>query len=188
MTTEKSRLRTRSRESRASLSAEQNAEYSRRIHDHLLSLLDGSDPVMVYVSKPPEVDMHPFISRLISRGTRVVVPIIERETRTLRLSFLKDPSVLSVSTFRVPEPVGHEIPARAKEILVVLVPLIAFDRRGHRLGYGAGYYDRFLSAHPHMRKIGVAFSCQEVESIPADEHDVALDLIVTEKGIVRASA
>jgi 5-formyltetrahydrofolate cyclo-ligase len=185
MTTEKGRLRARSRECRASLSPERCADFSRRIHDHLFSLLDGSDPVMVYVSKPPEVDTHPFISRLISRGTGVVVPIIERETRTLRLSFLRDPSVLSVSTFSVPEPIGHEIPARARDIPVVIVPLIAFDRHGHRLGYGAGYYDRFLSAYPHLRKIGVAFSCQEVESVPADENDVALDFIVTENGVIQ---
>jgi 5-formyltetrahydrofolate cyclo-ligase len=62
--------------------------------------------------------------------------------------------------------------------------MIAFDRRGYRLGYGAGYYDRFLSAHSWMRKIGVAFSCQEVDAVPADENDVPMDLIVTEQGVV----
>jgi 5-formyltetrahydrofolate cyclo-ligase len=139
---------------------------------------------MVYASKPGEVDTSGLISWLLSQGTRVVVPIIEQETRSLRLSYLEDPGVLSPSTFSVPEPVGHEIPADASAVRLVIIPLIAFDRQGHRLGYGAGYYDRFLSRHPGMTKIGVAFSCQEVPRIPADENDVSLDIIVTETGVV----
>jgi 5-formyltetrahydrofolate cyclo-ligase len=63
--------------------------------------------------------------------------------------------------------------------------MIAYDRTGHRLGYGAGYYDRFLAGKIGVRKIGVAFSCQEVEEIPADANDVGMDVIVTEKGILR---
>jgi 5-formyltetrahydrofolate cyclo-ligase len=139
---------------------------------------------MVYVSKANEVDTRGFIRGLLASGTAVVVPIIERESRTLRLSYLRDPAVLVESTFSVPEPIGSEIPARAEEIPVVVVPMIAFDRNGHRLGYGAGYYDRFLSCHPHLKKIGIAFSCLEVPEIPGDENDVPMDLIVTEEGII----
>lgn len=114
-----------------------------------------------------------------------MVPIIEKERRNLRLSYLRNSSFFQQAHSRSPEPIGHEIPADPKEINVVIVPMIAFDSAGHRLGYGAGYYDRFLSRNPHMKKIGVAFSCQEVDSIPADKNDICMDFVVTEKGITR---
>lgn len=169
---------------RDSLTPENSKTLSRAICDRLIDILDGESPVLVYVSKEGEVDTQHFISRLLGRGTEVVVPIIERENRKLRLSYLRDPAVLSPSTFSVPEPIGHEIPADPENIRVVIIPMIAFDRHGHRLGYGAGYYDRFLSSHSHMKKIGVAFSCQEMETIPADRNDVRMDIIVTEKGVI----
>ncbi len=62
--------------------------------------------------------------------------------------------------------------------------MLAFDRRGHRLGYGAGYYDRFLSAHPQLMKIGLAFSCLEMEELPVETSDIAMDMIVTDTEII----
>jgi 5-formyltetrahydrofolate cyclo-ligase len=185
MVISKEMLRTRAREARAAIPEEKRKEYSCTICNSVISLLDGQDPVFVYVSKSPEVETIPLIRTLLSRNTSVVVPIIEREKCSLRLSFLRDPSHLSVSTFSVPEPIGHEFPADPAGIQVAIVPLIAFDRNGHRLGYGAGYYDRFLSCNPHMFKIGIGFSCQEVEPIPADPRDVRMDVIVTEKEVIR---
>ncbi len=187
MSSRKQTLRARARSTRDAIPPRKRAELSNAIREYLLSFLDGADPVLVYASKPPEVDTGSLIEEMISRGTRVVVPIIEKEHRNLRLSYLKNVSLLSASTFSVPEPIGHEIPADPEEINVVIVPMIAFDSAGHRLGYGAGYYDRFLSRNPHMQKIGVAFSCQEVDSIPADENDICMDFVVTEKGITRIS-
>jgi 5-formyltetrahydrofolate cyclo-ligase len=63
--------------------------------------------------------------------------------------------------------------------------MLGFDQLGHRLGYGAGYYDRFLSNHPHFLKIGLAFSCLESGEVPVDENDISMDMIITEKGIIR---
>jgi 5-formyltetrahydrofolate cyclo-ligase len=177
-------LREHAKEIRSRLSHEEIAHHSLLIERHLRSVINGESPILVYVSKANEVDTHELIASLLASGTGVVVPIIERESRTLRLSYLRDPLVLVESTFSVPEPVGSEIPASPEDIQLVVVPMLAFDRKGHRLGYGAGYYDRFLSSHPHMRKIGIAFSCLEVPKIPGDENDVAMDLIVTENGII----
>lgn len=177
-------VRERARETRCSLSPREVARLSREIASRLLAEIDGESPVMVYASKPGEVDTHGLIASLLARGTGVVVPIIERETRTLRLSYLRDPAVLRASTFLVPEPLGCEIPADPADISLVVVPMIAFDRRGFRLGYGAGYYDRFLASYPHMKKIGIAFSCLELPEVPADENDVPMDLIVTEEGTI----
>ena len=66
-----------------------------------------------------------------------------------------------------------------------IIPLLAFDSEGNRLGTGAGYYDRFLAAHPGMKTIGVAFACQEMPDLPGESTDIRMDMIVTKSGIVR---
>lgn len=185
MSQTKAALRLRAKEARSLLSPAEIATCSAGIEEKLLGLLDGFATVMVYVAKAPEVETMGLIAALNRRGVRVVVPIIERETHTLRLSYLPDPSVLVPSTFNVPEPIGRELPARPEDVEVVVLPMLAFDAEGNRLGYGAGYYDRFLCCYPHPKKIGIAFSCQQMQSIPAEENDVKMDCIVTEKGIIR---
>ena len=177
-------LRDHARTVRASLSSEEIEEKSGLIFRRLLEVLDGTDPLMVYASKPLEVNTKVLIGHLIAQGKTVVVPIIEKDKKTLRLSFLNDPGVLQESTFHVPEPVGCELPAQASQVKAAIIPMLAFDKKGNRLGYGAGYYDRFLSSHPHLTRIGIAFSCQEVEEIPTDTTDARMDIIVTDTGIL----
>jgi len=181
----KEALREQVREGRARLSEEKRRDMSRLIVASILPHLRTYDTVMTYAGKSPEVDTDDLMSGLISGGVRVAVPVIQREDHTLRLSWLDDRAVLSESTFGVSEPIGHEIPADPSDIEVTVMPLLGFDRAGNRLGYGAGYYDRFLEKHPDMEKIGLAFSCQELESIQSEEFDISLDLIVTEKEIIR---
>lgn len=183
MSQTKAALRLRAKEARFLLSPSQLAEYSSSITEQLLDLLDGFETVMVYAAKAPEVETSALITALNHRGVRVIVPIIERETCGLRLSYLPDPGVLVPSTFGVPEPIGSELPARPEDVEVVVLPMLAFDAEGNRLGYGAGYYDRFLCRYPHPKKIGIAYACQQAERIPAEENDVTMDYIVTEKGI-----
>ena len=187
MSQTKTALRLQAKETRSLLSPTQIATLSRIIERRLLDLVNGFETIMVYVSKIPEVETECLITDLNRRGVRVVVPIIERETTSLRLSYLPDPSVLRASTFNVPEPLGHELPARPEDVQVIIIPMVAFDAKGNRLGYGAGYYDRFLCRYPHPIKIGVAFSCQQAERIPADGNDVKMDYIVTEKGVIRCN-
>jgi 5-formyltetrahydrofolate cyclo-ligase len=173
------------RRKRSELQPQEIIEKSNTICESTLTILNGCRTVMVYASKSPEVDTGTLIAELIGRGTHVVLPIIERETTSLRLSYLKDPTHLVESTFRVPEPIGNEHPAKAEEVDTVVIPMLAFDTEGNRLGYGAGYYDRFLSRHPGIRRIGLAFSCQEADSLPCDENDIRMNLVITEKGIIR---
>ena len=182
---QKKTLRADARQRRASIAPDELAQLSACICTHVLGIIDGNNPVMLYVSKAGEVETGTLIASLIERHGHVVVPIIERRTTSLRLSYLRDPSVLVESTFCVPEPIAHELPAQADDIKAVIIPLLAFDRTGNRLGYGAGYYDRFLSAHPAIPRIGLAFSCQEFAAIPGDEHDMKMDLIITENGVIR---
>jgi len=182
--TTKEELRDRARAVRSVLTPDEVRSFSRSICDTLCQRLNGERTVMVYVSKPPEVDTMPFIRHLIRQDVSVVVPIIERETRTLRLSCLKNTDNLVVSTFSVPEPIGNEIHVCGEDLEIIIVPMLAFDRTGHRLGYGAGYYDRFLPSYPRAKKIGAAFSCQEIGSVPAEDNDVAMDMIITEREVI----
>lgn len=183
----KGQLREQLKEIRSCLPTHRREECSRRIREQLIPLLRDYRKVMVYVSKEPEVDTLPLIESLLAEHFEVIVPIIERESRTLRLSYLKDPRVLVPSTFQVPEPIGAEMPADPSSVEAVIIPLIGFDPLGGRIGYGAGYYDRFLEAYPGVLKIGVAFSCQEVREVPAEPFDISLDLIVTEEKVIQCN-
>lgn len=172
---------------RLNLAPPVRAEKARQIRTHLLPLLDDHDPILTYVSKEPEVDTHDLIQCLLDSGKHIIVPIIEQQTVSLRLTYLEHLHHLVESTFHVPEPIGHEIPARAEEVGVAVIPLLAFDPAGNRLGYGAGYYDRFLIRRCRVMKIGIAYSCQQVDAIPTDANDVRMDWIVTENGAIRCN-
>jgi 5-formyltetrahydrofolate cyclo-ligase len=158
-------------------------EKSRIICDILGMTIRPDEQVMVYCTKEPEVETSWLIKDLINRNISVIVPIIQQKDTSLRLSYLSDPSCLSPSTFRVPEPVGYEIPADPADITTAIIPMLGYDLAGGRLGYGAGYYDRFLSMHQHIRTIGIAYACQEVSYLPTDSNDMDMTAIVTEDGI-----
>jgi 5-formyltetrahydrofolate cyclo-ligase len=157
---------------------------SQRICRHLMAIIRDKETVMVYTSKEKEVNTVPLIHALFRQKNPVVVPIIVKEDVSLRLSYLRDFSALVPSTFGVPEPIGNEIPAATDDIGTIVLPMLGFDRTGGRIGYGAGYYDRFLSKNLTLRKIGIAFACQEVGNLPVDENDIRMDSIITEDGIV----
>lgn len=129
-----------------------------------------------------EADIRPLMAHFRTRGARLCLPVVlDRETIIFRELVVGAPVVKT--GFGTTGP-GDEAAVLEPDIL--LVPLSAFDRAGHRIGYGAGHYDRAiarLTAKGHTPKlIGIAFDCQEVASIPAEPHDVALDAILTESG------
>jgi 5-formyltetrahydrofolate cyclo-ligase len=180
----KSRVREILRERKDSMTSEERIEKSLRISRHLAERIRDGETVMVYSSKEKEVNTKPLIATLLERGNPVVVPIIVKEDVSLRLSYLRDVAALVPSTFGVPEPIGSEIPATGNEVETIVLPMLGFDRRGARIGYGAGYYDRFLAKNRHLRKIGIAFACQECENLPVDENDILMDCTITEDGVV----
>lgn len=180
----KLRVREILRARKEAMTPQERLEKSLRICSHLAGRIRDGETVMVYSSKEKEVNTGPLISRLLERGVPVVVPIIVREDVSLRLSYLRDVSALVPSTFGVPEPIGAEIPATGEDVDTIVLPMLGFDRSGARIGYGAGYYDRFLARNPHLRKIGVAFASQECPDLPVDENDIRMDCIITEDGVV----
>ncbi|MFA5236660.1 MAG: 5-formyltetrahydrofolate cyclo-ligase [Methanoregula sp.] len=184
MSEQKSSIRAILRERKDAMVPKDREEKSRDICRHIMTLIRTKETVMAYTSKEKEVNTVPLITSLLERGNPVIVPIIVKEDVSLRLSYLRDLSALVPSTFGVPEPIGSEISARGEEVDTIILPMLGFDRAGGRIGYGAGYYDRFLEKYPGLRKIGIAFSCQEMPGLPLDETDVRMDYIVTDEGIV----
>jgi 5-formyltetrahydrofolate cyclo-ligase len=184
MREEKNRIRQILREKKAALTPAERLEKSGSICRHVMGQIHNGETVLAYTSKELEVNTAPLIDALLAAGNPVAVPIIQKEDISLRLSYIRSRSVLVPSTFGVPEPIGSEIAARSFEISTILLPMLGFDRTGARIGYGAGYYDRFLEKNPHLRKIAIAFACQEIERLPVDPNDVPMDMIITEDGIV----
>ena len=184
MREQKSSIRQVLRERKNAMKPEERLVKSREICRNLAPLIRKGETVMAYTSKEMEVNTVPIITLLLERKNPVIVPIIVKEDISLRLSYLRDMAALVPSTFGVPEPIGSEIPARGEDVDTILLPMLGFDRSGGRIGYGAGYYDRFLEKFPALRKIGIAFACQEMDSLPLDPTDVRMDHIITEEGIV----
>jgi 5-formyltetrahydrofolate cyclo-ligase len=127
-----------------------------------------------------EVDPFPLMQALVAKGARLALPAVMARGKSLAFRAWSFGDRLMLGPLGILEP----SPAAAELVPdVVLVPLAAFDRAGHRIGYGAGHYD-FTLAHLRKRKaslaVGLAFAAQEIPAVPAAEHDVRLDLVLTE--------
>jgi 5-formyltetrahydrofolate cyclo-ligase len=184
MREQKSKIREILRHRKDAMAPEDRLKKSQALCNHLMTLLTKDETVMAYTSKEKEVNTVPLITALLKQGNPVIVPIIVKEDVSLRLSYLEDLAALVPSTFGVPEPIGSEIPARGEDVDTIILPMLGFDRTGGRIGYGAGYYDRFLEKYPDLHKIGIAFACQEMDNLPLDTTDVRMDHIVTEDGVI----
>lgn len=125
-----------------------------------------------------ELDIKPLLYKLIEKEFSVTLPCITPEGLMFRLWTPSTP--LEKGAFQALEP-PLTAPCAIPDVL--LVPLLAFDREGHRLGYGQGHFDRFLHLHKVLT-IGIGFKGQEVDQIPRQAHDFSLDTILTEEGVI----
>jgi 5-formyltetrahydrofolate cyclo-ligase len=139
--------------------------------------------VAAYSPIRSEIDPTPLVRGLAKQGARLALPVITARGQSLRFRVWRPDDRLVRGPLGILEP----SPAAAEIVPdIVLVPLAAFDRAGHRIGYGAGHYDRTLAQLRKSRAIkaiGLAFAAQQVEAVPALQHDVALDYVLTETGV-----
>ena len=182
----KKSLRTHFKNKRIGLNERVWESSNEGIRKHLIGwdVFKQAEIVHSYISiaKHREVDTHEIIKYCLAQGKKTVVPIMEAN-RQLRHSYLLDVNEVKENDWGVPEPVS-EIKANLQLLDLVLVPLLALDKHGTRLGYGVGYYDGFLSEIPHSTlKIGLLADGFNVCSLPKDPWDVALDGFISEKGI-----
>jgi len=134
----------------------------------------------------PEMDVRPLLTVLAASGRPCALPVIQGRGRPLLFRRWTTATLLiPTGRFRIPEPPASE-PEQVPDVL--LVPLLAFDRRGYRLGYGAGYYDMTLArlrASKRILAVGIGYAAQEVEAVPRDAFDERVDWIVTEREAIR---
>lgn len=146
----------------------------------LPELLDART-VLIYAASPEEVDVSATAQLLRDRGTMTLYPRVQGSE--LELVEVSDPAELEAGHRGIAEPVGPAIDPVVVD--AVLVPGVAFDRRGGRLGQGGGHYDRLLPRLIPAVSIGVAFACQIVPNVPRAAHDAMVDLVVTERSLQR---
>ena|ERR1700733_5392051 len=144
--------------------------------------IDANAVVASYWPIRDEADPRALAAALASRGHSIVLPVVAGPEAALSFRPWRDGDALSPNRHGTHEPQAHR-DAVAPHVL--LVPLLAFDKDGVRLGYGGGYYDRTLAelrSRGHIVAIGVAYAGQEVAKLPHDAHDQRLDVVVTELG------
>lgn len=150
----------------------------------------SSKYIMCYIDFRNEVRTEEIIRTALKEGKNIIIPISVVETRQLILSQLLDyDKELEAGTYGILEPKKEFIREVNPELIdLVLMPGVAFDRRGYRIGYGGGYYDRFLTKiDKSVPKIALAFDLQMVPHVVEGRYDIAVDYIITEKEIVKAS-
>lgn len=180
-------LRARIREARDAADPRLRAEWSASITDLLLELVDAARPraVLSYVAFGTEFDTTAFNAALLARGIDLILPRMDRPAKRLALFGVRDPAldlVAGVWGILEPDP-ARCAPAAPSVVDWALIPGLAFDVSGGRLGYGAGFYDRLLpQLPPKTPRVAAAFAGQIVDEVPREAHDLAVDRVVTEAG------
>jgi 5-formyltetrahydrofolate cyclo-ligase len=189
----KSEVRRALAEARGRLAVSERRERSRRIAASCRALAGFSSAGIVcsYVDFRDEVETTELIAELLQEGRRVAVPVHLHGTAQplvfAEIHSLADMARNHFGILQPPRASARLVPTA--EIPLFLVPGLAFDLAGARLGYGLGCYDRaFADAAPGALKVGLAFELQLLESVPADPHDVPMDFVVTEDRVIRTAA
>lgn len=196
----KAQLRLEAESLRASLPEQERRIRSARVCDRAIRLLEerlddssGSPPVLFsYVPFRTELDVEAVMAWVWERQGTVVVPKVRRRDRHMSLHAISCLDELEAGKWGIREP-RPDIPVweRLSELDTMLVPGLAFDRKGGRLGYGGGYYDAFIRKYREREgkepfKLALAFDVQIVPDVPMDRHDFRLDALVAESGLWRS--
>jgi 5-formyltetrahydrofolate cyclo-ligase len=185
----KKRIREQAHENRKN--QEQKDELSQVICEKFVALPEyaAAKTVMFYVDVRTEVRTRQFLPTALEHGKKIVVPYcVDGE---LELFWLESMDELSIGMYKILEPKAELRALPAKQVAVtdldlIMVPGVAFDRTGARMGHGFGYYDKLLEhARPDTPLVALAFECQLFEGIPTQEHDIFMDLILTESAAYR---
>ncbi len=166
-----------------------------------------AENVMMYVSFRSEADTKRFLQNVIAFGKKLILPFVDSKNRVLELYEVRDASELVRGYMGIPEPgIKENRRVDFNAVDLIIIPGVGFDIKGNRLGYGGGYYDRLLSGigdrgsetskkepartpqPPSPCLIALAFEEQIVEEIPSESHDIKMDMIVTEKRLIRCAS
>ena len=179
---DKKELRRYIREQKRHFTPQQLGEMSLGIMSSLLShsQIQKADTILMYHSLPDEVDTHSALGQLLAMGKKVLLPKVVSETEMTIHEYTGRDSLQPSEPYGILEPTTPELSiVNCQLSIVIVVPGMAFDRQGHRLGRGKGYYDRFLSRIPNIYKIGVCFPFQLIDKVPFEPTDILVDEVLT---------
>ena len=180
---DKKELRRYIREQKRHFTPQQLGEMSLGIMSLLLSNshIQKADAVLMYHSLPDEVDTHSALGQLLAMGKKVLLPKVVSETEMTIHEYTGQDSLQPSEPYGILEPTTPELSiVNCQLSIVIVVPGMAFDRQGHRLGRGKGYYDRFFSRIPNIYKIGVCFPFQLIDKVPSEPTDILVDEVLTD--------
>lgn len=166
---------------RQALAPTLHRQHSAAIQAHLAELLKTHPPGTLAFCWPirNEFDCRPLVQDLMARGWQACIPVVTAPRTAMAFRAWSMDTAMDTDIHGIPIPAGGEIHRPD----VVLLPLVAFDAQGYRLGYGGGYFDRTLAAmHPRPLCIGVGFELARTTSTRPAEHDIPMDVVVTEAG------
>ncbi|MVB11587.1 5-formyltetrahydrofolate cyclo-ligase family protein [Caprobacter fermentans] len=186
----KKNLRAQFRQYRERMNPEKKSKYDAAILDRFLSLreYESARTVFTYVSKPIEVDTTELIRSVLALEREVAVPLCLPETCGMQFYKISSLEELIIGTYGVLEPdPERNAPVQGSENSICIVPGLSFDSQGYRLGYGKGYYDRFLSDFKGLT-VGLCYTGCLKWNLPHGYYDKPVDILITEKYIRRISA
>ena len=179
---EKRKIRDRIKKLRLNLIKEQVLEESEFIYKQIIDskILERAEVIMSYMSFQNEIDTEKINEYIISCGKKLLLPkMLDREI----IKAIEYTGEFKIdNSFGIKEPVGEIYNG---DIDLIIVPGVVFDIEGNRIGYGRGYYDRFLKLYPRVRKISLAYEFQILDRLEVEEHDEKIDVIVTKNNIRR---
>lgn len=162
-------------------SLEERREKSKIISDLVFDLpaFRKAKAVMLYVAMDEEVDTHGILREAFREKKHVLLPVVLEEKNEMISAELFAPNRMKPGKYGIMEPEGWSSPFPMRDLDMVFVPGLAFDKKNHRLGRGKGYYDRFLARlSSKVATVGLAFDVQLTDELPIEPHDVRLDLVV----------
>jgi 5-formyltetrahydrofolate cyclo-ligase len=183
---EKEHLRTSFRLVRDGIGDDVRAAANQAIYEQISGMESyrQARTILLYASFGSEVDTRNLIADCLSKNVRTVLPRVDKKEGKLVLYRILNGSELRPGQFGIPEPVEDNVRlVEPADIDLALIPGVAFDRTGARIGYGKGFYDRLLAGCT-APTAGVCFSVQLSERIPCEPHDRRVQIIVTEKGVI----
>ncbi|AZV44387.1 hypothetical protein BAOM_3778 [Peribacillus asahii] len=170
------------------LSEEQRIKYTNQITEQLFHLEEWKKAkvIGITIAVPPEVPTASIIEQAWSEGKKVAVPKCYPQTKVMEFKEITSFQQLESVYSNLLEPIAETVCVDSEEIDVLIVPGLAFTKEGYRLGFGGGYYDRFLVSFKGTT-LALAYECQLVESLPIEAHDLPVHQVVTTNTVFRTS-
>lgn len=174
---DKQSLRKKIREQKRAMTPEQIEKTSEKLGELFCAseLYRNAKTIYGYLPYNQEVRTVPMLQRALDEGKKVAVPKVYGDE--MRFLYLTDLSRVEVGYCGIPEPMD-DAPVADDPTALVLMPGLAFDREGHRIGYGGGFYDKFLAAEPEHPTLALCYAFQMVEELPTEEFDIPVDCVL----------